>query len=72
MLVKIKQLKKIDVMVKHDIPERMKRITNHAASLGYDVDISASVSKFLDKELTKIEEQLNKEELLHSELPKHE
>ncbi len=61
MLIKINQLKKIEIMVSPEIPERIKALSSKASSLGYNVDISTSISKFLDKELNKIEEQLEKE-----------
>lgn len=61
MLIKINQLKKVEIMVSPEIPERIKALSSKASSLGYNVDISTSISKFLDKELNKIEEQLEKE-----------
>lgn len=61
MLVKINQLKKIEIMVAPEIQLKIKELSTKATELGYNLDLSTTTSKFLEKELIKIEQQLNKE-----------
>jgi hypothetical protein len=61
MLVKINHLKKIELMVDPEIQVKIKEVTAKATELGYSLDLSTPTSKFLAKELTKLDDQLSKE-----------
>ena len=61
MLVKINHLKKIELQVDPEIPENIKKLNAKATELGYSLDLSTPTSKFLAKEITKLDEQLTKE-----------
>jgi hypothetical protein len=61
MLVKITELKKMELLVDPKIPERIKKLAAKANELGYTLDLSTPTSKFLDKEIIKLDEQLSKE-----------
>lgn len=61
MLVKINHLKKIELMVDPEIQVKIKELTTKATELGYSLDLSTPTSKFLAKELIKLNEQLSKE-----------
>ncbi|MBX9889810.1 MAG: hypothetical protein K2X94_00870 [Amoebophilaceae bacterium] len=61
MLVKINHLKKIELQVDPEIPEKIKKLNAKATELGYSLDLSTPTSKFLAKEITKLDEQLTKE-----------
>ena len=61
MLVKIKKIKKIELQVDPEIPEKIKELNAKATELGYSLDLSTPTSKFLAKEITKLDEQLTKE-----------
>ena len=59
--LKINHLKKIELQVDPEIPEKIKKLNAKATELGYSLDLSTPTSKFLDKEIIKLDEQLSKE-----------